>query len=686
MANNVSRQRIPPPAAQSQPLGEGQLARQQIAEAEAERDRLRLENMTALGAVFNGIGQGLTFGYIDEIAAGLEATFMSPFSDKTFDAIYAEQLDEARGRLKTAEEKHPWLTLSGEIPGGLPTGLGLYKAGTAILKNAPRLARLMGIGAVEGGIYGSGVAGEGGKGEGAIRGAGYGAALGPAGAGIAHVGGKAVNLISPVFKNIFQTPKAEARRIVLQALERDQVTPAQAEQIMKELGSSAVLADILGGNVQGVARAVTGRPGKAKSISEKLLHGRQQGQQSRIIQAAGVDPNEVGTFRMNITQIIQNRKTQAAPYYRKAYETPLDPAQIRTFTITAGDGTEQQVSTSLNELLEVIPKSFNKRAKKLMRGDTELLEEIRKRFPDTPAGRAAAMKEFQNPGTNSLRFYDYLKRAIDENIGLQIRKGAKEEVRNLMGQKNRLLGYLDEASPDYRTGREMFAGEANIRGAVEYGRSLMSNKVDLSEAELAIEAMSVGERVLFRQGVIRGLIDKLESSPEMGNFAKNLIATKRMKELLRHAFPDQATFTKFIKTAMAESRFSYSRNHMTGGSPTAPRLAEAADLQKEVAVGQSLQSGDPFKIGLTVLRFLGGSDVSEDTLEATARILFSQDVPKSVVEEISKKATGLIPTLGIVSAAVVGEKVREDVGGAPSVLQVPESQVPESQVPDVLFQ
>jgi len=140
--------------------GEDQLTQQQIAEAEAERDRLRLENMSALGATLNSLGQGLTFGFSDELAAGMASAFMAPFSKKTFDEIYDRQIEKERGLIKAGQEKYPWLSVGAEIVGGIPTGLGLYKAGTTILKNAPRLARLMGIGAVEGGIYGSGVAGE----------------------------------------------------------------------------------------------------------------------------------------------------------------------------------------------------------------------------------------------------------------------------------------------------------------------------------------------------------------------------------------------------------------------------------------------------------------------------------------------------------------------------------------------
>tara|TARA_R110000824_G_scaffold164443_1_gene340671 strand:- start:296 stop:2251 length:1956 start_codon:yes stop_codon:yes gene_type:complete len=647
--------------------GEGQLTQQQIAEAEAERDRLRLENMSALGATFNSLGQGLTFGFSDELAAGIASTFMAPFSDENFDEIYERQVEQERGLIKAGQEKYPWLSVGAEIAGGIPTGLGFYKAGTAILKNAPRLARLMGIGAVEGGIYGAGVAEEGGTEEGAIRGAGFGAALGPVGAGVAHVGGRAIDrFIKPLFRRFTETPKGEARRIFQKALDRDDMTPAQVQRELDELGPDAVIADIRG-NVQGLARTVAQEPGKPRVIGERLLHNRQRSQQQRVLESAGVDPNDVGTFRMNVTQLINNRRTQAATHYQEAYETVLDPTNIRTIVVRGSDGSEQEIKTSLNELLEVIPKSFINKAKNLMRGDTDLLESIRRKFPDTAEGRADAMKQFQNPDTNSFQFYDYLKRALDERIGLKIRHGAAEEVRNLMGQKNRLLSYLDEASPAYREARETYAGEANLRSAVEYGRSLMNNKVDLAEAQLAFEAMSAGERKFLRQGIIRGLVDRLENTKEMSNFASSLVDTKRMRELLGYAFPDQDSFNRFMTNMIAENRYSYSRNYILGGSQTAPRLAGQADLNKEIAIGEALRSGEPITIGIAAIRELVGSDVSPGTLEALGHILFNREIPKSVTETVARRARGLGPASGIVSASVLGERVREDVGGDSSV-------------------
>ena len=562
------------------------------------------------------------------------------------------------------------MALGSEISGGIPTGASLYKAGTEVLKNAPRLVRLMGIGAVEGGIYGAGVSEEGGTKEGAIRGAGFGAGMGPVGVGVAHVGGRVWDrLIKPVWNRLSETPLSEARRILQKALDRDDITPEQLQKEIDELGPDAVLADAQG-NVQGLARTVAQEPGKPRTIAERLLHNRQRSQQQRILKSAGVDPNDVGTFRMNVTQLINNRKSQAAPLYEEAYQTVLDPLKTRTITMIAKDGAERQIKTSLNELLEVIPKSFINKAKNLMRGDMDLLESIMRQFPDTPKGRAAAIKQFQNPDTNSLQFYDYLKRSLDEEIGKGIRRGSTEIVRNLMGQKNRLLSYLDDASPAYRKARETYAGESNLRSAVEYGRSLMNSKVDLSEARLAFEAMSAGEKTFLRQGIIRGLVDRLENTKEMSNFASSLVDTKRMRELLGYAFPDQDTFNKFITNMVAENRFSYSRNFITGGSPTAPRLAGQADLNREIAIGNSMRSGEPITIGIALIRELAGSDVSPATMEALGHLLFNRKVPASVTGGAARKTTGVGPAAGIVSSAVIGERVRDDVGGSQSNQEV----------------
>ena len=66
------------------------------------------------------------------------------------------------------------------------------------------------------------------------------------------------------------------------------------------------------------------------------------------------------------------------------------------------------------------------------------------------------------------------------------------------------------------------------------------------------------------------------------------------------------------------------------------------------------------------MREIVGVDTSPQTLEALGNLLFNRKVPKSILDEVRKKATGVAPATGIVSSAVIGERVREDVGDKPS--------------------
>ena len=138
---------------------------------------------TGIGSAIEGIGQGLSMGWIDEIASGLAATVKAPFVNKTWQEIYKDQLDKERANLQAAKTEHPYVTGTGEVAGAIASGMampGIRSAktiGGAVAKGATQ-------GAVAGGIYGAGTANEDKLIEGA-KGAGVGAVLGGAIGGVA---------------------------------------------------------------------------------------------------------------------------------------------------------------------------------------------------------------------------------------------------------------------------------------------------------------------------------------------------------------------------------------------------------------------------------------------------------------------------------------------------------------------
>lgn len=123
--------------------------------------RSKEPQMSMARAAQLGIQQGMTFGFGDEIMAGL----MTPFElgrqykkEGTLDVgkAYSTRLDKERAELKQAEEEHPIATGINDVLGGLGTGGILSKGGATLLNVAkPTYGAMIGRGAAEGAAYGA---------------------------------------------------------------------------------------------------------------------------------------------------------------------------------------------------------------------------------------------------------------------------------------------------------------------------------------------------------------------------------------------------------------------------------------------------------------------------------------------------------------------------------------------------
>jgi hypothetical protein len=124
-----------------------------------------------VGAAIDGVAQGLTFGFSDEIAAGM-ASGAGLWGD------YDEELAAERARMSENKELAGGYELGGQIAGGLATGAGMMKSGVTMLAKNPTVLKAAGEGALYGGAYGLGSAEEGERLEGAGKGALIGAVTG----------------------------------------------------------------------------------------------------------------------------------------------------------------------------------------------------------------------------------------------------------------------------------------------------------------------------------------------------------------------------------------------------------------------------------------------------------------------------------------------------------------------------
>lgn len=132
--------------------------------------------------------QGMTFGFSDELGAGMAALAASMTSDAKFTDAYADIIKNIRGEQNAFREENPISAAGAQLVGGIATGgAGLAKAAGALAPAGASMAKTAlvgaGAGAVEGGIAGAGFADEN-KLEGAAQGAKLGAAVGAVGGAI----------------------------------------------------------------------------------------------------------------------------------------------------------------------------------------------------------------------------------------------------------------------------------------------------------------------------------------------------------------------------------------------------------------------------------------------------------------------------------------------------------------------
>lgn len=148
----------------------------------------------------SGLVQGATFGFGDELLAGMMTPIemgIDAFQGKPFDIgrSFGQALDRNRGTDRQMQEASPALATAGNLTGAVGTGMGLAKGGVTLMAGAKPTIASMGLrgaaeGAAYGGLHGLGT-GEGLEDKvhdalwGAAIGGGFGGALGAAGGAVA---------------------------------------------------------------------------------------------------------------------------------------------------------------------------------------------------------------------------------------------------------------------------------------------------------------------------------------------------------------------------------------------------------------------------------------------------------------------------------------------------------------------
>lgn len=472
-------------------------------------------------------------------------------------------------------------------------------------------------------------------GQQALTGAITGAALGPTiSAASTIIGAPFKALAARIFPGMASN---QAVAKVAEAMTRDGLTPADVQTNLQRLGPEAGLVDAGGANVRLLGESVANRPGPGAEAAESFLEGRAAGQQSRINTAIRAATGSQADFYDALGDLTQQRSQAARPLYDAAFNStivsPQDAAALDRFVqdpigqagLQRGLRTIQLENIANNRTFNPADYGVTQDAggNWLPSGSTNL-----RLFDAVKRGMDSIAEQYRNPTTGLMDFAKY-----DDNFG------SGRAVDNL---RNAYTAELRARFPDYADALNAWSGPSKAIDALNMGRRALANDPEVSAR--AIANLSDSEKEFFKAGVARALKDKVESAPDSADATKRIFGSQLIRDKIAAAFGDPNAFRQFQQTMENEAQFARTRNEVLKGSPTARRLAGAADIDVVTPALMAAHGhlvGAAANVGQQAMNALAQRS-GDPVKNAIGRMLFSPQVGNDYINALQRAQNPLI--------------------------------------------
>ncbi len=351
------------------------------------------------------------------------------------------------------------------------------------------------------------------------------------------------------------------------------------------------IADVAGTNVQGRGEAIANAPGPGAQIAENFLRERDKGAGTRTL----ADLNEglgVGPSAYRTGQAIADRQAaQAAPLYEQAFsqnQAIASPEITAVLDTPAGKAALKAAQVKMQNDQSATGAT-----------DTRLPPELKLLLPEGysmqmgPNGQMTAVRGAPGNQGFNLRTLDYVKRALDDQIGSKLRAGERDDARIMVGLKKQLVDAVEKADTTairdadgnitqpglYNQARTTFAGHANALNAIDEGGKVFSKLPENIADEMA--DLSPNERQLYQLGARDALAKRISETSSGGNEALRIIGNQHVQDQLRPLFPDEQSYRAFIGQAQLESLMYRTGNNTLANSRTQRRAAFQAGEGEE---------------------------------------------------------------------------------------------------------
>lgn len=422
-----------------------------------------------------------------------------------------------------------------------------------------------------------------------------------------------------------------AGSLIERELKAGRVSPQDFMAQMNGAPAGALPLNIGDGALAGAAEVMAQSPGPGGRVVRSAVGAQRDGAsnrvQSRIGEALGGEGNYFATLDANLAQ----RKAAA--------DAAMQGIEGQRFRLTDDAVQALRGDVAQNEIRQSAQLGLIS-ADPAVRANAARLNQLADVLRDNPA---AAELDIRTAQDVSKVFLDASREAWGSGNG---------RVGRAYGDLgNTLRNNAREAVPEYRAFLDQYGDDSARIDALELGRGVFRNADDLNRDGVSAEnlrksfdQMTPDAQEMFRKGVGEAMIARARTSRGGVGAMRDLLKTEEFGDRARIAFPDEASFSRFLSAAEGEVGMADVANNITGNSRTAYRQAAQQRLGASPVedATNSLSNvsllGLPLELGRRGVRAAGSlfgnsrSPLKNDDLgEAFGRALTEPEVLRSLL-------------------------------------------------------
>ena len=546
--------------------------------------------------------QGTSFKFADEAEA-----YLRSLSGENYDTALAD----IRGKIKDYEKSRPVESGAIELSAGIPMALAAswLTGGTATPVVArtllPTLARVAGVGAVQGGLTGAGGA----EGDafsrlvGGTTGAVTGGIVAPAVVGgMKLVGGTILDPMMDYTRRKFGDRGAKIVETEIQRIQ--QQTGLDPDQIVQKIAGGEILAE--NPNILGIVRAYASGGGDASRTIRESLTTRPVALRQKTIEQmaselnAGTEPNVLKKFAQSEVE----RTTARNALYNKAYDE--------------GGVITEEMLNSLTDAMQRSPSAYE-----LINKLSQAQLKTKPFFTMNEAGEVT----FIRPPT--IRDMEIARRGLKADINRKYTSGEGDIAKELQPYEETLRGLINKSAPAVGEARAQAASDKLTTSSFNEGKNAFAKSPDQVQIDFEKLMTASPEAVsAYRAGIMAQIRNKMSMGGRTSMMANLENIESKEGQILRIIYP-QDKVDDILKLARVAAQSQKASGTVLGGSPTAQTLMESKNIGMNISPQEigAVFSGDAFTTMRVASKIIqkNAPNLTPEQKQQVAQVLVSED-------------------------------------------------------------